>query len=158
MAAELCPERVEILDWYHVDEHVSAVARIFYGDATPKAQAWRHAQLDRLWSDGVDQVLEGLRFLAAHQRSGPKRETVEALQRYLTTNRDRVRYQTFRDAGYHIGSGAVESAVHHVVQHRMKRPGMRWRAAGADAMLALRSVYRSVGAWEHFWAQHQRAA
>ena len=158
VAAELCPERVEILDWYHVDEHVSEVARILYGDGTPKAQAWRRAQLDRLWSDGVDQVLEGLRFLAAHQRSRTKRETVEALQRYLTTNRNRVRYQTFRDAGYHIGSGATERAVHHVVQHRMKRPGMRWRVAGADAMLDLRSVYRSVGAWEQFWAQHQRAA
>lgn len=158
LAAELCPQRVEILDWYHVDEHVSEVARILYRDGTPKAQAWRHAQLDRLWTDGVDQVLEGLRFLAAHQRSRTKHETVDALQRYLTTNRDRVRYRTFREAGYHIGSGAVESAVHHVVQHRMKRPGMRWRAAGADAMLALRSVYRSMGAWDDFWAQHRPAA
>jgi len=158
LAEVVCPHRVEILDWYHVDEHISAAARVLYGEGTPRADAWRQQQLDRLWTDGVDQVLEGLRFLGAHQRSATKRDMVTALERYLTTNRDRVRYQTFREAGYHIGSGAVESAVHHVVQHRMKRPGMRWRGPGADAMLALRSVYRSLDAWDRFWAARPRAA
>ena len=44
-----------------------------------------------------------------------------------------MRDQTFRNAGDQIGSGAVESAVSYVVQQRMKRVGMRWRAPGADA-------------------------
>jgi hypothetical protein len=152
LAAVLFPHRVEILDWYHADEHISAVARLLYGDGTEKAAAWRTAQLDRLAADGVDQVIEGLRFLGAHQRTQGKRKAVADLQRYLTTNRDRMRYETFRAAGYAIGSGAVESAVSHVVQQRMKRVGMRWRSPGADAMLALRSIYRSTGAWNQFWA------
>jgi hypothetical protein len=63
----------------------------------------------------------------------------------------------FRVRGYHIGSGAVESAVRHVEQQRMKRIGMRWGAAGADAMLALRSIYRSTGAWDQFWATRRAA-
>jgi Uncharacterised protein family (UPF0236) len=152
LAAELFPRRVEILDWYHADEHISAVAQGLYGKGTAKAIAWRTTQLDRLAADDVDQVLEGLRFLGAHQRTRGKRKAVDDLHRYLTTNRDRMRYQTFRAAGYAIGSGAVESAVSHVVQQRMKRVGMRWRSAGADAMLALRSIYRSTGAWDQFWA------
>ena len=82
---------------------------------------------------------------------------MDDLARYLTTNRVRMRYQTFRAAGYAIGSGAVESAVSYVVQQRMKRVGMRWRAAGADAMLALRSIYRSTGAWDRFWSTRQVA-
>ena len=93
-------------------------------------------------------MLEGLRFLGAHQRTRGKRTGVDDLHRYITTNCDRMRYQTFRAAGYAIGSGAVESAVSHVVQQRMKRVGMRWRSAGADAMLALRSIlpqHRRVG-------------
>jgi hypothetical protein len=152
LAAELFPDRVEILDWYHADEHISAVAQGLYGTGAAKARAWRTTQLDRLAADDVDQVLEGLRVLGAHQRTRGKRKAVDDLHRYLTTNRDRMRYQTFRAAGYAIGSGAVESAVSHVVQQRMKRVGMRWRAAGADAMLALRSIYRSTGAWGQFWA------
>lgn len=158
LAAELFPTRVEVLDWYHADEHVSVVARTLYGEGTPKAGAWRQTQLDRLWHDGVEQVTESLRFLAAHQRAAAKRTAVLDLHRYLTTHRERMRYQTFRAAGYRIGSGAVESAVSHVVQQRMKRVGMRWRAAGADAMIALRAVYRSTGAWDRLWGHTRRAA
>ena len=158
LAAGVFPRRVEILDWYHADEHVSATARVLYGEGTPKAAAWRQAQLDRLWNDGVDQVIDALRFLGTHQRSAAKRTAVEDLSRYLTTNRERMRYATCRAQGYHIGSGAVESAVSYVVQQRMKRVGMRWRAAGADAMLALRSIYRSTGLWNQFWGECRAAA
>ena len=151
LAAEQFPRRVEILDWYHAQEHVSATARILYGEGTERSTQWRKEQLDRLWEDGVEEVIATLRFLGAHQRRAAKRQAVEDLQRYLTTHRERMRYRTFREAGYQIGSGAAESAIGHVVQQRMKRSGMRWEAAGADAMLALRSVYRSIGAWDTFW-------
>ena len=43
------------------------------------------------------------------------------------------------------------------MQQRMKRVGMRWRAAGADTMLALRSIYRSTGAWDR-WHELRRGA
>jgi hypothetical protein len=157
LAEVMFPDRVEILDWYHAAEHLSAVARALYGEGTAKAATWRTTQLDRLAADGVDQVIEGLRFLGAHQRTAAKRTAVTDLARYLTTNRTRMRYQTFRAAGYAIGSGAVESAVSHVVQQRMKRVGMRWRSPGADAMLALRSIYRTTGAWDQFWATRRTA-
>ena len=100
----------------------------------------------------VDQIIESLRFLRPHQRTAAKRTAVTDLERYLTINRARMQYQTFRAAGYAIGSGAVESAVSDVVQQRMKRVGMHWRAPGADAMLALRSIYRTTGACDEFWA------
>lgn len=151
LAAEHFPRRVEILDWYHAKEHVSATARTLYGEGTERTAQWRKEQLDRLWDDRVDDVIAGLRFLGAHQRSAVKCKAVEDLHRYLTTNRQRMRYRTYREAGYQIGSGAAESAIGHVIQQRMKRAGMRWEAPGADAMLALRSVYRSIGAWDSFW-------
>ena len=157
LAEVVFPNRVEILDWYHADEHISAVARALYGEGTETAAAWRTTQLDRLATDGVDHILERLRFLGAHQRTVAQRTAVADLARYLTTNRERMRYQTFRAAGYAIGSGAVESAVSHVVQQRMKRVGRRWRSAGADAMLALRSIYRTTGAWDRFWTSRRVA-
>jgi hypothetical protein len=151
LAAEHFPRRVEILDWYHAQEHVSATARVLYGEGTERSTQWRKEQLDRLWDDRVDEVIAGLRWLGPHQRSAAKRQAVEDLRRYLNTNLARMRYRTFREAGYQIGSGAAESAIGHVIQQRMKRAGIRWGAAGADAMLALRSVYRSTGAWDAFW-------
>ncbi len=146
-----------MLDWYHADEHISAVARGLYGEGTEKAAAWRTTQLDRVATDRVDDVIDGLRFLATHQRRATTRRVVDDLARSLTTPRARMRYQTFRAAGSAIGSGAVERAVSHVVQQRMKRVGMRWRAAGADAMLARRSIYRTTGAWDQFWTSRRVA-
>ena len=55
----------------------------------------------------MEEVIAGLRFLGAHQRSAVKRQAVEDLQRYLSTNRARMRYRTFRDAGFQIGSGTA---------------------------------------------------
>lgn len=156
--AGLFPNRVEILDWFHGDEHISEAARVLYGEGTEKAEHWRGVQLERLANDRVEEVIEGLKFLQSHQRSAAKRKKLEELKNYLSKNQHRMRYKTFREQGYHIGSGAVESAVSHVVQQRMKRVGMRWGAEGADAMLALRSVYRSSGAWEAFWSYRNRVA
>jgi hypothetical protein len=148
--AEVFPERIEILDWYHVDEHVSQAARALHGEGTEEAAFWRAKQLDRLEHDEVEAVLEALRFARRGTRSRVKVEAIDALHRYLETHRERVRYGTFRKMGLLIGSGAIEGAINHVVQQRMKRPGMRWKAAGADHVLALRCVYRSTGHWDDF--------
>lgn len=143
-------ERIEILDWFHVDEHVAATARILYGEGSDEAAKWREVQLDRLAHDEVDAVLEALRFERKGTRAKAKVEAIDDLNRYLTNHRHRVRYATFRAQGLLIGSGAIESAMNHVIQQRMKRAGMRWKSEGADQMLALRCVYRSTGHWEDF--------
>jgi hypothetical protein len=49
-------------------------------------------------------------------------------------------YATYRQAGFPIGSGTIESACKTVVQARMKLAGMRWSRKGATAMLSLRSL------------------
>ena len=156
LAEELFTDRVEILDWYHADENISRVARVVFGEGTDEAAQWRKSQLDRLYEDAVDEVVEGLRFLKKRHRS--KDEEIDKLTGYLERNGHRMKYRTFRQSGYYIGSGAVESAVSHVMQQRMKRVGMRWHAAGADAMLALRCVFRSTGAWDSFWNYRKQVA
>jgi hypothetical protein len=76
---------------------------------------------------------------------------------FLAKVEHRMRYKTFINSGLSIGSGAVESAVKHLVQQRMKRPGMRWRAIGADSMLNLRCIFRSTGKWSDFWCCKKNA-
>lgn len=150
-------ERIEILDWFHVDEHVALAARILHGEGSDEAAKWRDVQLDRLAHDEVDHVLESLRFARKGTRSKAKVGAIDDLERYLTTHRHRVRYATFRAQGLLIGSGAIESAMNHVIQQRMKRAGMRWKSQGADEMLALRCVYRSTGHWEDFLSWRRAA-
>lgn len=70
---------------------------------------------------------------------------------YLFNHRARLRYPQFRQAGYPLGSGTVESACKVVMQARMKQAGMRWSPIAAPAMLALPCVLLS-DRWDEVWA------
>jgi hypothetical protein len=80
-----------------------------------------------------------LRLLAICRASSEDAaKTLETERGYFRTNAERMRYPIYRDQGLPIGSGAVESAAKHLVQHRIKRAGMRWSELGARAILHLR--------------------
>ncbi len=108
LAEELFTDRVEI-DWYHADENISPVARVVFGEGTDEAASVAQMQLDRLYEDAVDEVIEGLP-VSENQRHRSKDEEIDKLTGYLERNGHRMKYRTFRQSGYYIGSGAVESA------------------------------------------------
>lgn len=88
------------------------------------------------WQEGTDALLRLLVGLRATSDDAAK--TLETERGYFRTNAQRMQYPTYRDQGLPIGSGAVASAAKHLVQHRMKRAGMRWSELGARAILHLR--------------------
>ena len=73
----------------------------------------------------------------------------------LTRNRHRMRYPGFRAAGLCVSSGVVEAGCKLAIGARLKRAGMRWTVAGANAIIALRCCILS-GRFEDFW--ERRAA
>ena len=64
-------------------------------------------------------------------------EALTAL-RYLEQRKQRMRYPTFKQLGFPIGSGLVEGLNKSVIGTRMKRSGMQWSRPGAARMAALR--------------------
>ena len=68
----------------------------------------------------------------------------------MTTNRDRMRYADFHTAGLSTSTGVVEAGCKTAIGTRLKRTGMHWTVAGADAIIALRCCKLS-GRFEHFW-------
>jgi hypothetical protein len=52
-------------------------------------------------------------------------------------------YAAYRQAGYCIGSGAIEAAHKTLIQQRMKRSGQIWSPNRAQQMLKLRVAYKS---------------
>ena len=68
-----------------------------------------------------------------------------------------MRYQTFRQAGYFIGSGVVEAGCKTVVGQRLKQSGMLWNRQGASDLLAVRSALLS-GWFESFWKHRSNLA
>ena len=98
--------------------------------------------LRKLLEGKVNRVIGGIRQMATKRDlSQPKWDKVEDCLAYFAVRSDYMKYDEYLAAGYPIGSGVVEGACRHLVKDRMERAGMRWRIAGAQAILSLRAIY-----------------
>jgi hypothetical protein len=129
-------ERIEILDWYHCCQHLWSVGAAVHGAGTPETDAWVTHAKDLIWERGSAALVSLLATLQAPTEEGQKVLNTE--RGYFRGNVERMHYPSYREQGWPIGSGAVESAAKHLVQQRMKRAGMRWSDLGARAILHLR--------------------
>ena len=140
---------VEILDWWHAVEKLWEAAAALFDEDDPTSRRWMEHQKSLLWHSQLRQVICSIRQLCP--RGQPLPQKVRTAVGYIFNNRYRMRYKQFRQAGYPIGSGTVESACKLVMQERMKQAGMRWSRDGAHSMLALRTVLLSER-WDEVWA------
>jgi hypothetical protein len=76
---------------------------------------------------------------------------------YVTRNQNRMRYPDFRAQGLCTSTGVVEAGCKVAIGTRLKRSGMHWTVAGADAIIALRCCKLS-GRFENFWQRRSEAA
>lgn len=144
MMEEHLPGATFILDWYHLDEHIADVGRILFPDDEATRKRWCSRKKNLLRKGRVDEMVDSLLRKSMSLEAGSKeQEAVADLYKYLDKRRGCLKYREARNKGLIIGSGAVESAIGHVFQQRMKRSGMRWGHDGAKAMCALRCAYRS---------------
>ena len=67
------------------------------------------------------------------------RQSVARESNYFDKHKQRMQYPTLRAAGYHIGSGSVESACKRIIGARLKQAGMIWTREGAEAIAQLAS-------------------
>ena len=142
------PQALQILDWGHADERVWKVSKAVFGEGTPQANAWAEKQVELLWNGCGQEVVRALQHLPLNQLTGP--EELSQSTAYFETRLPKIDYARFRQEGYPIGSGSVESAVNTVVHHRLKRQGRGWKRQYAQAMLAGLSELHSgrfLSAW-----------
>ena len=150
IAAEHFPGAVEIVDVFHAAEHLFDIAKAVYGDDNDLARVWAEQRRDELLAGAFDDLLRAVGTHAGH------REEARKGRAYFAENRRRMDYPRFRALGLCIGSGVVEGACRNVVASRLKRGGMRWTVAGADAILALRS-YIVSDRFHDFWQRRAAA-
>jgi len=139
---------VQIIDWWHAVQRVWTIAGAVYGEGTAETQVWFRTLQALLWAGNVRGLLHALRKKWARGKEMP--DALRQAVGYLYRHRQRMHYQEYRQKGYPIGSGSVESACKVVVQERLVQAGMRWSRAGAQAMLALRCALLS-NRWEVTW-------
>ena len=135
------PQAIQIVDWYHASAYVWSAASAIWGETGAGRTLWAEQQLERLWQGQVSDVVSEL---AQSVECG---EGVRAALSYYTTHQRRMDYATYRAQGLQIGSGSAESGCKQVVSARLKQAGMRWSAAGAEAVAMLRAWLKS-GRWD----------
>jgi hypothetical protein len=142
------PEAEQVVDWSHASGRLWQVANAVFGQETPQGGKWIEGQLDLLWNGQVAEVVTTLEGLDLDQERYPPE--VRQAAGYFRSHQARMRYAYFREVGYPIGSGTVESAANTVVQHRMRRPGRGWQRDNAQAMMAGLSELHS-GRFDRAW-------
>jgi len=140
---EILPDAVMILDLYHLRENIYTYAKYKFPGNTAKYTAWAESAIKMVEDGQPDKLLALL----------PEGEKLPVgcvnLRHYITSNLDRIKYQEFWNAGYFVGSGAIESGNKLIVQQRLKQAGMRWSVKGAQAVLSLRAKDES-NLWEDY--------
>ncbi|MDR1595231.1 MAG: hypothetical protein LBS43_12235, partial [Prevotellaceae bacterium] len=138
---EMYPDATQILDYYHVCEHMAAFAQIAVPNETER-KIWIDKRKEELLESQLKQVFKQINKISDKKDDNIKKEANKLIN-YYTTNEERMDYKTFLERGLQIGSGAIEAANRNVVQKRMKQSGQRWSRKRAQYMLNLRTCYMS---------------
>lgn len=158
LAEDYFPSAVQVLDWYHLAEHVHKAAGAVFGEGSAGGRAWAEARKEELWQGKAGAALAAVERELARVRSPSKRSALGELRTYLENNRGRVDYPRYRELGLPCGSGQVEAQCKALVGGRCKQAGMRnWTYAGAEAVLRLRAAVQD-GSYTQLWDRRLKPA
>ncbi|MFZ5819366.1 MAG: ISKra4 family transposase [Chloroflexota bacterium] len=135
------PHAIQIVDWYHAEEHLEQVARAAFAADVHQQQAWLENTKQALWEGQVEDVIQACQALAKRCEEAAKNA------RYFSEHSERMRYNRFRKQGLMIGSGVVESGCKQIVTQRLKLPGAQWLVDGAIYTAKARAAWLS-GQWQ----------
>lgn len=85
---------------------------------------------------GVSSYLTGLKNMKP--KTEELRDKIDKLSNYLSDHENKTQYASAKRAGYHIGSGAIESSNKFISNTRLKRSGAWWYIKNANNMLKIR--------------------
>ena len=138
-ALGLSPTQVlGLIDFYHAAKQLSDAVKLRRWSATQRTR-WLNRTRGLLKRARVDEVITALRELCRGRTAGKIRTHLN----YFLKNRHRFAYTTMVGLGLPRGSGAVESAIRRVINLRIKGASIYWLPESVDAILLLRSFYKS---------------
>ena len=136
---ELMPKNtIHILDLYHAKENAGKFAQEVKRGKIQKKE-FADELCDLIDNGDVDQLLKTLEPFK-DEKFPPG---ILNLYRYIENHKDCMNYPLYREKGYFVGSGAIESANITLMQNRMKLQGMRWKRLPGQWMLSLKAKLES---------------
>lgn len=132
-----------LVDFFHAVEHLVKIADLRTGWKRSERNDWVKKHRRLLLRGKIGEVIDSIRGICRGRKS--KKLTTE--KNYFVRNRSRMMYAMISSIGLPIGSGAMESAIRRVVNLRLKGASTYWLEETAEAMILLRSFYKS-GRWD----------
>jgi hypothetical protein len=141
MYERLFPKAIQVLDFYHVAEHISLIVKTIWGEnsvCVPDEikKLCHQVKYSDEGSKYVQNYIE--RHINNKSLTPTMKETLKKQKEYFIINEKRMLYATYRHKNMPIGTGLIESTQKWLIQARMKQSGMHWSVTGARRMLALR--------------------
>jgi hypothetical protein len=154
-----CPEAVRIIDFAHAQGYLAQAGKAVWGEGSPQYKQWYAAACHRLKHEPPQRSIANLRLLQQKVKTDEQAALVDGALHYFQKRKGMMDYAHFRQLGYPIGSGSVESGHKVVVHRRLKGAGMRWAPQHVDPILSLRNLVcnkRWEAGWQQIVAYHQQ--
>jgi len=132
IADEFFPNAIQIVDRFHVKQHLHEVAKAIFGTPSDLGKQWAQKRCEELDCGDLHALINRLKIHAS---------TCDAARKcaaYIQRNQHRMRYDVFHSDGLCTSSGVVEAGCKVAIGTRLKRAGMHWSLAGANSITALR--------------------
>ena len=147
---ELLPKATHILDLYHAKENAGKFAQAVKQEKVQKKEF--ADELCELIDNGN---VSGLLKVLEPYKDEKLPPGVPNFYTYVENHKDCMNYPLYKQKGYFVGSGAIESGNIRLMQNRMKLQGMRWKLSSGQGMLSLKAKYES-NKWDEVEALMQR--
>ncbi len=140
-----------ILDKTHLKDHLYDTAEAL-GISGNERREWVKSHLKAISEGKVEQIKK--EFENEYEQNDNDR--LRQLIGYLSRFSNNVHYDKFKEKGYPVGSGEVESAHKYIPQRRLKLPGASWDPNNVEPMLALR-LLKANKWWDDFWKTREKS-
>lgn len=137
----LFPGCTKILDFYHFKENVNEYAKWVFQTDEVGCKRFVNKIIELADKNSPEDILKELDNLDVDVEKRPT--GVVNLPNYILEKKDKINYGEYKEKGYIIGSGAIESGNKVVIQQRLKQSGMHWSIEGAQYIATLRTKYKS---------------
>lgn len=155
LAQQHFPGAIQIVDLYHARQHLWAIARALFPLDPVAQKRWILRHQTTLDDGRISHLTDYLRTLQLKQ-TPQVAELLATEAAFFENNVSRMQYREFRAKQLFVGSGVIEAGCRTVIGERLKKSGMFWSVAGANAIIALRCSHLN-GRFEDYWASRRTA-
>ena len=136
------------IDLYHACEYLAQTSHAC--SLKESHQRWTTRQKNILLKGGVEKVISNMMPFPENVKTSNIDAPVRCAIRYFKNRLDCFDYPMAKQYNLPVGSGVIEGGHRHVIQKRLKKPGMALLKKNAQAMLQARCLIAN-DQFDEYW-------